>query len=43
MMQQKREKKAEKDAKKKKKALAMIATGNKAGRIGGGYGAMKHG
>ena len=42
-MAAKRTKKAEKEAKKRKKAMAKLATGNQAGRIGGGYGAKNNG
>lgn len=43
LMAAKRTKKAEKEAKKRKKAMAKLATGNQAGRIGGGYGAKNNG
>jgi hypothetical protein len=42
-MTAKRNKKIEKEAKKKKKALAKLAKGNQAGRIGGGHGAKNNG
>lgn len=42
-MTEKRNKKIEKEAKRKKKALAKLAKGNEAGRIGGGYGAKNNG
>lgn len=38
-MAEKRKKLAEKDQKKKKKQLALLVTGNQAGKIGGGHGA----
>ncbi len=42
-MTAKRNKKIEREAKKKKKALAKLAKGNEAGRIGGGHGAKNNG